>query len=240
MKTMSFNILADRRTWNSRKDGIINKILEIDPDIAGLQEALATQRVDLIDGLSDSYDLVEFNIPGNYDNPILIRKDYFTILDSGFVEAAECNFIRYVTWLLLRENNSCNEFYFYNNHFCFQPLSSREEQAIIQAETINQHQMQSCSNDYVAIAVGDFNSNRNSSVMQYLLDQVPIEGIPNPVNLVDTWDVANPNVAKPPTTDRGAAIDWILTLSGTDVTDATVENSDGFSDHFPVTATFEF
>ncbi|MEI5908243.1 endonuclease/exonuclease/phosphatase family protein [Bacillus spongiae] len=237
MKTMSFNILADRRTWRNRREGIINKIFEVNPDIAGLQEAFSVQRNDLSFGLSSTYDLIEFNIPVNYDNPILVRKDYFTILDSGFVEAAECNFTRYITWLRLRENNSIKEFYFYNNHFCFQPMTVKEEQAIIQAQTIYEHQTQLCGNEQMAISVGDFNSNRSSSVMEYLLEQVPIDGTPNPVNLVDTWDIANPTTPKPPTTQQGAAIDWIITLSGTTVTEATIVNSDGFSDHFPVTAT---
>ncbi|MGM7684499.1 endonuclease/exonuclease/phosphatase family protein [Cytobacillus sp. Hm23] len=90
MLTMSFNILADRRTWRNRREGIINKILDVNLDIVGLQEAMSTQRRDLEAGLSGMYDLIRFNIPVNYGNPILIRSNRFTILDSGFVEAAQC------------------------------------------------------------------------------------------------------------------------------------------------------
>ncbi|MDX8360353.1 endonuclease/exonuclease/phosphatase family protein [Cytobacillus sp. IB215316] len=236
MLTMSFNILADRRTWRNRRDGIINKILDINPDIVGLQEAMSTQRRDLEAGLSGMYDLIRFNIPVNYGNPILIRSNRFTILDSGFVEAAQCGNTRYITWFLLREVDSGEEFYFYNNHYCVSPTSSKEDHAIELVSLINQHQVG--NNNRHAIVVGDFNATRNNAIMEYLLDQIPIDGTPNPMNIVDTWDIANQGDPKPSTTERGAAIDWVLTLSGTSVTAATVDNSDGFSDHFPVTATF--
>ncbi|NBI28682.1 endonuclease/exonuclease/phosphatase family protein [Chengkuizengella marina] len=237
MKVMSFNILADRRTWNNRRNGIVDIILDLDADVVGIQEALDTQRAYLENALVNDYTLIEFNISGNYDNPILLRNNRFTILDQGNAIGSICNgFDRYITWLLLLDSVTEEEFYFYNNHYCISPMRNKETHAINLAELIDQHQLVS---NRTAIAVGDLNARRNTSVMRYLLNQVPINGIPNPVNLDDTWQIANPNVNRPPTTERGASIDWVLTLSGTNVTDASVGDSNGYSDHFPVTATFD-
>ncbi|WP_335871482.1 endonuclease/exonuclease/phosphatase family protein [Bacillus sp. 2205SS5-2] len=239
IKMMSFNVLADRSTWRDRRGGIADKILEINPDIVGLQEAMSTQRRDLTNLLQSTYDLVEFDIPVTYGNPILLRKDQFTILDSGFVEATECGNTRYINWLLLRENDSNKEFYFYNNHFCVSPSQSQEEQAIELVQLMNQHQITS-EGERSAIAVGDFNSSRYRTIMRFLLDQTPIGDESNPVELVDSWEVINPTISKPPTHQRGGSIDWILTLTDEVISEATVDDSDGFSDHFPVTATFDF
>ncbi|NDI36266.1 endonuclease/exonuclease/phosphatase family protein [Chengkuizengella sediminis] len=237
MKAMSFNILADRRTWRDRRSGIVDIILDLDADIVGLQEALDTQRAYLETALSNDYELIEFNISGNYDNPILLKNNRFMILDQGTVLGSICGgFDRYITWLLLFDNETEEEFYFYNNHICFTPESTKENHAIQLAQLIDLHQ--SGSSNCTAIAVGDFNARINTSVMRYLLNQVPINGISNPVNLDDTWDITNPNVNRPSTTERGASIDWIITLSGTNVTDAFVGDSNGYSDHYPLTATF--
>ncbi|MDP5275462.1 endonuclease/exonuclease/phosphatase family protein [Chengkuizengella axinellae] len=235
---MSFNILADRRTWNSRRSGIVDIILDLDADVVGLQEALDTQRAYLETALASQYELIEFNISGNYDNPILLRNNRFTLLDQGTDLGSVCQgFDRYITWLLLNDNETDDEFYFYNNHYCITPNVNKETHAINQAQLIDLHQSGTANRS--AISVGDFNARRNSNIMRYLLNQVPIDGISNPVDLDDTWDIANPNTPKPPTTERGASIDWILTLEGTNVTDAFVGDADGYSDHNPLTATFD-
>ncbi|MEI5908868.1 endonuclease/exonuclease/phosphatase family protein [Bacillus spongiae] len=233
---MTFNILADGSTWRYRRSGIIRKILEINPDIMGLQEAMPMQRNNLEEGLSADYELIEFSIPVNYGNVMFIKRNEFTVLDSGFVEAAECGNMRYITWLLLREESSGGEFYIYNNHYCVSPMVSKETHSIELVGLIEQHQDQAGMNERATIVVGDFNSTRNNRIMEYLIDQVPIGGASNPLNLVDTWEVIYPTTPKPATTERGVAIDWILTMSGMTIVDASIGDSDGYSDHYPVTA----
>ncbi|OEH93747.1 endonuclease/exonuclease/phosphatase family protein [Bacillus solimangrovi] len=241
IKIISFNVLANRSTWSERSNGIIDKIRDLNPDIAGLQETMSTQRRDISNALTDEYQLVEFDIPVTYGNPILLKKDRFDILGSGFVDAAECGNTRYITWLLLRDKSSNKEFHFYNNHFCVRSSSnsSQAEHVIELAELIEQHQTTSSSGT-TAIVVGDFNATRNRTIMRYLLDEGTITGQLSPVQLVDTWEVVYPNMSKPSTTERDAAIDWILTIPEETIIDASVDDSEGFSDHHPVTATFQF
>jgi len=92
------------------------------------------------------------------------------------------------------------------------------------------------------ITVGDFNATRCSEVMQFLLEQTPVNygnaTYTNPLSLDDSWDIANPNTIKPGTvgnSSNGMAIDWIIVNTGLKVSKAIVDtNSSGASDHLPL------
>jgi len=100
------------------------------------------------------------------------------------------------------------------------------------------------------ITVGDFNADSSSTVMQFLIHQTAITynstTITNPVELDDSWYVANPFVEKPGTVGSGGitAIDWILTTPNTNVLNAIIDDqgvnpNGGFpSDHRPLVITF--
>ena len=99
------------------------------------------------------------------------------------------------------------------------------------------------------ITVGDFNADSAKAVMQFLVHQTPVTyyttTIHNPVELDDSWYVANPTTNKPATVGTGSSsIDWILTNPATNVTTAIIDDQgvnpsgDYPSDHLPLMINF--
>ncbi|WP_139277934.1 hypothetical protein [Rhodococcus marinonascens] len=105
LEILTVNVLATRTSWNDRRAGIVNKIKEADPDIAGLQEAFESTRPDIEYDLQDEYTMVPFEA-GTYDNPILFKTDRFDITDSGYADGAFCGFMRTVNWVRLYDNRN--------------------------------------------------------------------------------------------------------------------------------------
>ncbi|WP_198163358.1 endonuclease/exonuclease/phosphatase family protein [Rhodococcus sp. WMMA185] len=234
LEILTFNVLATRATWDDRRAGIVDKIKETDPDIAGLQEAFESIRSDIEYDLQDDYTMVSFDA-GMHDNPIIFRTDRFDVTDSGYVDGAFCGFMRTVNWVRLYDNRNREDIYFYNNHMCTD-VGERELHSVALVELMDSHQRRT-SAPAKAIAVGDLNSHRRSPNARYLLDGSPLFGEVSPLDLDDTWEAVYPRVAKPPTSDRDVSIDYILTPDSMNVLDASVGDHAGFSDHHPVTAT---
>jgi len=180
----------------------------------------------------------------------------FSVIDSGFVEMETYGGYngpgRYVNWARLEETSSQNQFLVYASHFVFVFPANPDSSTIGQyrhADGMVQLMNQHAPLNIPMITVGDFNADSSSTVMQFLIHQTAITynstTITNPVELDDSWYVANPSVEKPGTVGSGiTAIDWILTTPNTNVINAIIDdqgvNPNGSfpSDHRPLVITF--
>ena len=129
LTVMTYNILFDfpnpeYDNWGIRKEQIAEIINFHAPDLVGLQEPLPWQTMALHD-LCPGY--AEVSIPLDPDAALFYKEDRFTLLDQGHFWLSPHperpsigfgNFMpRYVTWAALHDNESEQEFYFFNTHF---------------------------------------------------------------------------------------------------------------------------
>ena len=181
---------------------------------------------------------------GEGGEPILLKKDVFTIIASGSNTVTPgCNNQGFVNYLVLEHVTSAERFIVHNVHFCAtvivfpvgEPTALERNQAHAAAvvDTIIDNQAMWRA---PAIVLGDLNASINSDTMQFLLEQTSLQSAAaNPIVLNDAWDSAFPGVPYP------ARIDWILlTDTGFKVLDAAVisdAQTAQASDHEPVLAT---
>ena len=254
LKFMTYNVQAPG--WNAtRRAQVVGTIDAEMPDVLGLHEATPfSAGPDLLADLSDDY---EPHHTGTA-NPIYLRLDRnFIVLDEGVLVLPTCsvfgNFT--VAWVKVVTQEGA-PFDFYNAHFCVSQTPSgagdpigNQMQAVATAEFMDAN-----SAPGVGILAGDLNAGIGSPTIDYLLDGVPLvfSGQPddNPIELDDTWETANRDsgVMRPGTTANGGfnVLDWIMSEPSVCVLDAEViqfnipaGQQSGFSDHLPVTATFE-
>jgi len=239
---LTYNVQAPGWTA-ARADIIADIIRRQDADIVGLQEAGSAQQADLISRLGDIYDMQVFNT-GAGGEPILLKKDVFTIIASGSNTVTPgCNNQGFVNYLVLEHVTSAERFIVHNVHFCAtvivfpvgEPTALERNQAHAAAvvDTIIDNQAMWRA---PAIVLGDLNASINSDTMQFLLEQTSLpSAAANPIVLNDAWDSVFPGVPYP------ARIDWILlTDTGFKVLDAAVisdAQTAQASDHEPVLAT---
>ena len=152
--------------WKNRKEDMIETLLNINPDLLGLQEVLHTQLLELTNGMSEySYIGVgreDGKTKGEY-SPILYRKDTFEVLDSGTFWLSEtpsqisvgwdAALERICSYALFLHRQSGKEFWMFNTHFDHVGELARANAARLILEKINALNTSSLP----VVVTGDFN-----------------------------------------------------------------------------------
>lgn len=179
LKVMSFNIKVGNfeegeNSWNSRKSGVKEMILQQMPDFFGLQEATFTQVVNMNKWLSDYsyYGLGRDNGDASGEiMAIFYNEKRFEVLDKGtfwlsetpevvsFGWDAKCR--RTATWCLMEEKSTSKRFYYLNTHLDNSGALARTKGVELICERLHEMNVQ----NYPVIITGDFNSNPASEVL---------------------------------------------------------------------------
>ena len=247
IEIMSYNIGSSN--WTGNRDRVVSIIKEHNPDVLAAIEATGNTRPYLESNLNDYQLLPSFENPNNTESHIFYKRNLFVVISSGFVEIETYGGYtgpdRYINWAHLKENSSGYQFIIYASHMVFIQPNAVDSATIAQyrhAITMVQLMTEHSSLEVPLITVGDFNATRSSGVIQFLIEQTPINygnaTYTNPLSLDDSWDIANPNTTKPGTvgnSSNGMAIDWIIVSTGLEVSKAIIDtNSSGASDHLPL------
>ena len=259
IRVMSFNIrygTADdgRNSWEFRRNLVGQVIRQNDPDILGIQEALAFQILELEEvmpghrrigvGRDDGVAAGEFAA-------IYYRSQRFEIDSSGTFWLSETpdvpgsmhwgnRLTRICTWVRLIDSGSNDAFYVFNVHLDHQSQSSRERSVELVARRI----MERLHDDPV-ILMGDFNAGEDNPAMRYLRGETAAPAI----QLTDALRALHPDA-----TETGTFGAWVGETSGDRIdailvwdfeiveADIVRYDRDGRypSDHFPVTASLRW
>jgi len=261
---MSFNVRGDfdggvatdkpdgwlRRDGAHRREVLLDLVREADPDVLGVQEALANQAAELDDALAghgvygvgrdDGADAGE-------QCAIYYRTERFERVDSGTFwlsqtpdepstyPGAACP--RLASWVVLRDRSAGGELLVINTHWDHVSAEAREHSASMIRERLAE-----LAGGRPAIVMGDLNVTEEGEPVRTLLG-------PGEPRLLDAYRQVHPEPSPDEQTfhgfrggDRGRRIDFILHTPGLRATDAAiVPDAPGGrypSDHYPVTATF--
>jgi len=254
IKLMSYNIGSS--IWSTTRDSVVARINVNEPDVLCAIEAGQNRRPYLESELTNYRLLLTFGgSPNLAESHIFLKRNMFTVLDSGYIEVSTYGGYtgpgRYVNWAQLAASSG-KEFFVYASHFV-STIGGNPDSATIgqyrHADEMVQLMASHFSSAIPMITAGDFNADSSKDVMQFLQNQMPITynsiTINNPIDLEDSWYVANPGTTKPATVSTGfGRIDWILTTPNTNVTSAIIDgqgvngNGDPPSDHLPLVITF--
>ncbi len=257
-RAMTFNIRfageGDRgqRAWANRADLVRDVIASSDPDIVGVQEALAEQ-VDWLQKAFPSHTLVGVGRidgrRGGEATPILFRTDRYTLLASGHFWLsptpnvpgsrgwdAACE--RMATWVRLHDRTDGRTVLAVNTHFDHVGAESRRESARIVRAFIG-----STRDGAEVILLGDFNApadGPNSDVHSMLCAPgSPAGGLQDAYRAVfPIPDATEATFCGWEGAIRGGRIDWVLVSEGWRAESAVIDRRmRGYqtpSDHYPV------
>ncbi|HIA35705.1 MAG TPA: hypothetical protein EYN89_02960, partial [Flavobacteriales bacterium] len=206
---MSYNIGSSH--WSTTKDSVISRIMTNDPDVFCAIEATGNTRPYLESSLTN-YNLLQTfgGNPNMSESHIFYRKNMFAVIDSGYIQMDTYGGYsgpnRYVNWVRLEHNSSQNQFLVYASHMVYIVPSNSDSATIGQyrhADGMVQLMNQHVPLNIPMITAGDFNADSSTAVMQFLQHQTPITfnslTINNPIDMEDSWYVANPTMQKPGT-----------------------------------------
>lgn len=243
----------DSRAWTVRRDLAAQVIKDDQPDLIGYQEALRGMLDDLA-GRIPGYQEIgvgrEDGLTKGEYAAVWVRKDRFTVLDSGTFWLSDTPEIpnsrtwgnrvtRVCTWAKLQEKQGGQILHFYNLH-----LDHESQEARIKgiAEVLKHMEARTPAGPWVL--TGDFNAGEDNVVINTIRE--------SPLQPVDSWRMLHPDV---PAAESGtfhtftgviheAKIDYIFVPRAGQLIDAAIlhTNKEGVypSDHFPVRATVEF
>ena len=254
---MSFNIRYGtandgENRWENRREAVFDLIRSEDPDLVGVQEALAFQLDELL-AASPAYGIVGV---GRSDGrregefaAILFRRDRFQVASSGTFWLSDTPEVvaskswgntipRICTWARFVGRDG-RAFWHYNVHLDHQSQPSRERAAGLLLERIAARP----DLDEPVIITGDFNAGEDNPAMLRLTGE---SGGRLP-RFVDSFRVVKPGEGDVGTftgfefgQTSGPKIDYVLVEPGMEVLDASIvrtsTNGRYPSDHFPVVA----
>jgi len=260
MKVMTFNIrynnpLDSIYNWDHRKGMVYEVFHKYSPDLAGLQEVLYSQLLDLKDSLKgytwfgvgrdDGMKAVEFA-------PICYKTSRFSKVDESYFwlsktpdvpgsKSWKTGCTRIVTWLMLRDKESGQLFFIFNTHFDNASVEARIESAKLLSKKIDE-----ISFGRTVIITGDFNSTASDSAYK-LLTVKSKSG-----NIMDTRSSVADSLKKPSYSfvgfpfkpEEGNLIDFIFTKDAqawqVETYRIITDNRNGLypSDHLPVITGF--
>jgi endonuclease/exonuclease/phosphatase family metal-dependent hydrolase len=266
LDVMTFNIRTSAipdgaDAWAHRKQLVAETIRRHDPDVVGLQEALAEQ-IEFLEGALPQYRWlgVDRGLNGGTGlseaTPIFYRYEEMTPIESGTFwlgnppnPRAQAQAqgqgqgrggggrggSRIVTWARFHHFATGRQIYVYNTH-----LSPREGPQHLDAVARINERVAALPPESAVIVLGDFNAYAGTSETW---------GVATSQGLRDAWVIAaerqGPDVTSngfgPPPDWGGARIDWILVGGSIEVpaVSTVVHSVDGRypSDHYPVLAT---
>ncbi|HEX6322170.1 MAG TPA: endonuclease/exonuclease/phosphatase family protein [Vicinamibacterales bacterium] len=252
LDVMSFNIRYGtandgENRWEARRELLFEVIRDQHADVAGLQEALASQ-IDEIAAAVPFYGVIgvgrdDAARKGEYA-AILYRRDRFHVAQSGtfwFSDTPDVvasktwgnRITRICTWARLVDRDG-RAFWVYNVHLDHESQPSRERSVALLRERIDARAFP----DEPVIVTGDFNVGEKNPALAALTAGGAF---------VDTFRVAHPDEAPAGTftgfrygQTGGDKIDYIFVQPGTAVLSAAIvrtSRGDRYpSDHFPVVA----
>lgn len=239
-----------------RRDNVVDLIREMNPDLMGVQEALANQVRDLTAALPQ-YSFVgvgrDDGVAAGEFAGVFYRTSRFVELESGHFWLSTTpdvpgtvfegsNNTRMATWVRLRDEATARELTLLNTHWDHVSQPSREQSAALIRDRLS-----SIAGDAPVIVVGDLNAPSNSSPLAILFDETPA-GTPR---MIDGYRQSNPV----PQADEGTVhfftgvtnalrIDYVLHTDDLKTVAARIvrKNYGGIypSDHFPVTSRLQF
>ncbi len=201
IKLMSYNVGS--ANWDSAQADRIEEIIDAEAaDVIGLQEAGTTQVADLIARVGDDYDFIATTGVGN-SNPILVRKNLFTVVASGStLEDAMlfCAGKSYVNYVVLTKISTGARFTFHNSELCSTSTNTVDLESGFTAEQTNQAHaidLVTLINQNLGafggaiITAGAYNASVGSATMNFLAEQVDLPGpVSNPIVLDDSYAIA--------------------------------------------------
>lgn len=262
LRVMSFNVrfgTADdgENGWRLRYDLLVRTVRRFDPDLLGVQEALAFQWDDLCRGLDSDY---AFHGAGREDGKrkgesvgIYFRRRRFECLDAGHFWLSDtpdrpgstgwdAELTRMASWVRLRDraadSRAGGTVLFLNTHWDHFGKRARFESAKLIRSKVREIQP-----DGGVVIVGDFNAREDDEEYAELLRAADDEG----PRYVDAYRAAHPERMTEEASFHGfkggkdgSRIDWIFHSQDLHTIEANIDrfNEDGRypSDHYPVTA----
>lgn len=176
---MTFNIRYDaahdnEQNWQYRKKNVADFVLSQNADIVGFQEVLQNQLEDLAEflpeyvyvgaGREDGFQKGEY-VPVFYKHSLfsLVQSGHFWLSETPEVPSfgwdAAC--IRMVTWVILKEIASGEEFAVFNTHF-----DHVGKQATIESSRLILSMIQEIAKKRKVILMGDFNANPQTETIK--------------------------------------------------------------------------
>ena len=260
LRVASFNIrygTADdgENRWEKRKDLVVGTIRKLDPDLLGVQEALAFQ-VDELKAVLPAYDFVgvgrdDGRRAGEFAG-IYYRKDRFEQLAVGHIWLSEtpdqpgsrgwdASLPRVATWVRLRDLRTARPLFVINAHFDHRGPRARVESAKLMRRTIEE-----LHEGAPVIVTGDFNATEDDEPYAALRGAAG-----DAQRLLDTYRAAHPERRPDEATFNGftgnrtgSRIDWILHSGDLRTVAAEISyERDGErypSDHYPVSAVLAY
>lgn len=253
LRVMTFNVRYGtandgENRWPLRREAVAETIRRFDPDLLGVQEALAFQ-LDYLGEQLEGYQVIGV---GRDDGrrrgefaALLVRRDRLEVADWGTRWLSDRpdqpgsktwggDLPRVFTWADLRDKSTGQELHAVNAHWDHRSQESREKSAA----AILTHLAGVEAGRRHAIVMGDFNAGPENRAIQTLRA--------DDSGLCDTWAAVHPDAARPSTFSgfrlpaTGPQIDWLLVGDGWRVESAAVgkDQIDGRlpSDHYPMTA----
>ena len=262
LRVMSFNVrfgTADDGAdgWSLRYDLLVRTIRRYDPDLLGVQEALAFQWDDLCRGLDSDY---AFHGAGREDGQrkgesvgIYFRRRRFECLDAGHFWLCEtpetpgsigwdAELTRMASWVKLRDLKAQSRpggtVLFLNTHWDHFGKRARFESA-----KLIRRKVRAIQPEGGVVIVGDFNAREDDEEYTELLRAADDEG----PRYVDAYRAVHPERMSDEASfhgfkggKEGSRIDWIFHSPDLRTIEAGIDrfNEDGRypSDHYPVTA----
>jgi endonuclease/exonuclease/phosphatase family metal-dependent hydrolase len=233
---LDYNVWMHTAGQESRVKAVLQTIEEISPDIMGLQECTHEWMAFLTDKFSSEYGIIGEGRDGTHTsgdqfNPILYRKDKYTLIDSGtrwlsetpeikYTKVPDSTYERIFTFAVLEEKATGVRFVFISTHFDHQ--GGQADQAACMAAYIEQFR------DLPMFMCGDYNGSG-------------VENIMDGHGYVSTEKIASEKVNPGNTYSGGSKIDFIFTNGkGVTVTHYEVKNNNDSSDHYPIVVKYKF
>lgn len=248
----SFNIHYDKendsiRSWQARKDMVLDLIRTYDFDIVSTQEVKQSQFADF--KAMGTYGTIGEGINGGtsgMQNTILYRKSRFTRLDSGVFwlsdhpeipsRAWDATYARNCAWGKFKDNQTGRIFFIFDAHFDHQGTEAQINSAYLICRKINE-----MAGEDPAFFMGDLNSEPETETIRYLSKK-----------LTDTREVSVTEPKGTCGTGHGfrinvhvRRIDYIFTTPGKVIVNSfetinKLYNGKAPSDHFPVCISIDF
>ena len=233
---LDYNVWMHTAGQESRVNSVHKTIEDISPDLMGLQECTHDWMAILTDRFSSEYGIVGEGRDGTMTdtdqfNPILYRKDKFTLIESGtrwlsetpevrYSKVPDSSYERIFTFAILEEKATGVRFVFISTHFDHE--GGQSDQASSFAAYIARFY------DMPMLMCGDYNS---AAMEKAMID----------CGYISTEKTAAQKVNAGATHSGGSKIDYIFTNGNrVTVTHFEVGKDNASSDHYPVVAKIKF